>query len=164
MAEKDLNGPRITLAQIESKIVKELYYVFPSTEMTVCCIVLENGFSVSGESACASPENFDRELGEDLAKDKAIQKIWALEAYLLKERMAEDCQIDLIAMPEATFYSDITLDEEVPEAEYELDLEKIMTIYDIKKVIGGFHFVIKASDSEYESLKPFIKVKTNGKR
>jgi len=85
--EKGLTGPRITQAHVERKIVKELYHVFDSTEVTICCLILENGYTVTGMSACASPENFDRELGRSIARDKAEQQIWGLEAYLLKERM-----------------------------------------------------------------------------
>ena len=87
--EKGLTGPRITQEAVEREIVKELFHVFPGTEVTVCCLVLQNGYTVTGMSACASPENFDRELGQKIARDKAAQEIWQLEAYLLKERSAE---------------------------------------------------------------------------
>lgn len=87
--EKGLTAPRITEDHVEHKIAKTLYHLFPSTEVTVCCLILENGYSVTGMSACASPENFDKELGKKIAYDKALQKIWGLEAYLLKERINE---------------------------------------------------------------------------
>lgn len=82
-----LTVPRITKAHIEFKIKKTEFHVFPGSCLTVCCITLENGFNVTGESACASPENFNAELGMQLAEGKAKEKIWALEAYLLKERL-----------------------------------------------------------------------------
>lgn len=86
--EKGLVGPRITEDHVTNKIVRTLYHLFADTEVTVCCLILENGYSVTGTSACASPENFDVELGKKIAYDKAAQKIWGLEAYLLKERMS----------------------------------------------------------------------------
>jgi hypothetical protein len=55
----------------------------------MCVIMLENGFTVTGESACASPENFDQEIGNKIAIDNAKQKIWMLEGYLLKQRLFE---------------------------------------------------------------------------
>ena len=55
--------------------------------LTFCVLVLENEFTVIGESACASPENSDPELGKKIAKDNAINKIWLLEGYLLKEQL-----------------------------------------------------------------------------
>ena len=55
----------------------------------MCCLTLQNGFTVTGESACASPENFDAELGRKIARDNARNKIWALEGYLLKQRLSE---------------------------------------------------------------------------
>jgi hypothetical protein len=42
---------------------------------------------VTGESACASVENFDKEIGEAIAYNNAVQKIWMLEGYLLKHEM-----------------------------------------------------------------------------
>ena len=48
---------------------------------------LENGFTVTGESACVSPENFDVELGKKIARDNAKQKIWALEGYAMRQKL-----------------------------------------------------------------------------
>ena len=88
--EKDLNAPRITPEHLESKIVSEQYHVFPGTTFTSCLLTLENGFTVHGESACASPENFDAELGRKIARDNAKNKIWMLEGYLLRERLTNE--------------------------------------------------------------------------
>lgn len=85
---KGLTAPRITPARIDEVIVGEQYHVFEGTTLTVCCLHLENGFTVTGESACASPENFDVELGQKIAKDNAKQKIWALEGYALRNKLA----------------------------------------------------------------------------
>ncbi len=85
--EKRLTAPRITAQRIEEIVVAEDFHVFESTQLTICCLTLENGFTVTGESACASPENFDSELGRKIAKNKAKNKIWALEGYLLKQKM-----------------------------------------------------------------------------
>jgi hypothetical protein len=55
--------------------------------LTFCVLMLRNGFTVVGESACASPENFDAEIGRTIAKANAVQKIWPLMGYALKERL-----------------------------------------------------------------------------
>ena len=55
--------------------------------LTFCVLVLKNGFTVTGESACASPENFDTELGRKIARQNAISKVWPLMGYALKERL-----------------------------------------------------------------------------
>jgi hypothetical protein len=89
IVEKGLTAPRITPEHIESCVVSEQYYVFTDTTFTVCLLTLKNGFQVSGDSACASPENFDAEIGRKIARDNAVQKIWALEGYLLKEKLSE---------------------------------------------------------------------------
>ena len=63
--------------------------MFPGTTLTVCCLTLENGYTVTGESAAVSPENFDEEIGRKIARAEARDKIWALEGYLLRERLHE---------------------------------------------------------------------------
>lgn len=86
--EKGLNAPRLTPEKIDAVITDEDYHVFEKTSLTICCLTLKNGFTVTGESACASPENFNAELGRKIARDNARNKIWALEGYLLKERLS----------------------------------------------------------------------------
>lgn len=90
MDEKGLDAPRVTIDSIKNIIVDVDYYVFPGTTVTVCLIKLLNGFSVVGESASASPENFDLELGQQIAYDKAFDKIWAFEGYLLREKLSKE--------------------------------------------------------------------------
>jgi len=85
---KQLNAPRLTPGHIDAQIVGEAYHVFPGTTLTVCALTLRNGFQVVGESAAASPENFDAEIGRKIARDNARNKIWALEGYLLRTKLA----------------------------------------------------------------------------
>ena len=85
---KGLNAPRLSPAHIDAQIVGEDYHVFPGTTLTVCCLKLQNGFTVTGESAAASPENFDVEIGRKIARTNAREKIWALEGYLLRSKLA----------------------------------------------------------------------------
>lgn len=87
--EKGLNAPRLTPALIDAAIIGEDFHIFPGTTVTVCCLTLKNGFTVIGESACASPANFDAELGRKIARDNARNKIWQLEGYLLRQRLHE---------------------------------------------------------------------------
>jgi hypothetical protein len=84
---KGLTAPRLTPQLIDAAIVHRQYHVFEGSCMTVCCLTLANGFNVVGESACASPENFNEELGRKIAFDRAREKVWALEGYLLKQRL-----------------------------------------------------------------------------
>lgn len=88
--DKGLTAPRITPEHLDSVIADEAYYVFPGSQLTVCCLTLRNGFTVTGESACASPENFDAEIGRKIARCNARDKIWALEGYLLKQSLYQD--------------------------------------------------------------------------
>lgn len=104
---KGLTAPRITPDHIDACIVSEHYFIageavgaihsgtYPQALdkcaaldcLTFCVLVLKNGFTVTGESACASPENFNAEIGRKIARANAVQKIWPLEGYLLKQRL-----------------------------------------------------------------------------
>jgi hypothetical protein len=86
---KGLTAPRVTPQMVDDQIVGAEFHVFVGTTLTVCCLTLRNGFTVTGESACASPENYDKELGQKIARDNARQKIWALEGYRLRSELAK---------------------------------------------------------------------------
>jgi len=83
----DSPAEKVTLEEIESKVKDTQYLHLCDTQLTICVITLENGFTVTGESACASPENFNKAIGEELALKHAINKVWLLEGYLLKEKL-----------------------------------------------------------------------------
>lgn len=85
--DKRLTAPRITPEGIDGCIKAEQYHIFPDTTLTVCALTLMNGYQVVGESACASPENFDSALGRKIARDNARNKIWALEGYRLRSEL-----------------------------------------------------------------------------
>lgn len=87
--DKGLNAPRLTPELIDQTIQAIDYHVFEGSQLTVCCLTLANGFTITGESACASPDNFNQPIGEQIAFDNARDKIWALEGYLLKQRLHE---------------------------------------------------------------------------
>jgi len=103
---KGLTAPRITSADIEANI--DVAYYFTGEQalqfagqngspfnahrsmklLTFCVLVLRNGFTVTGESACASPENFDAEVGQKIARANAVQKIWPLMGYALRNKLS----------------------------------------------------------------------------
>ena len=114
---KGLTAPRITPADIEANIASEHFFTAsegrmgaidndtyvgrempmpdnsdlkPLELLTFCVLVLKNGFTVTGESACASPENFDAEIGRKIARQNAVQKMWPLMGYALKEKLASE--------------------------------------------------------------------------
>ena len=87
--DKGLIAPRVTPERIDSVIAEKSFHRLTGT-LTVCVLTLKNGFTVTGESACASPENFNEEIGNKIAFSNAREKIWALEGYLLKQRLYDD--------------------------------------------------------------------------
>ncbi|NIJ34325.1 Gp49 family protein [Sphingomonas oligoaromativorans] len=80
-------APKVGPERVEAVIAERLF-VRPTGTLTICVLTLANGFTVTGESACASPENYNQEIGEKIAFDNAKQKIWALEGYALRDRLA----------------------------------------------------------------------------
>ena len=110
---KGKTAPRVTPADIEAEIASEHYFTAadgyrsapcfdpngqpadclpppaPLHLLTFCVLVLRNGFTVTGESACASPENFDAEIGRRIARENAVQKVWPLMGYELRSKLAE---------------------------------------------------------------------------
>ena len=81
---------RVTLESLYDKIATVEYYNPEAVpHMTIAIVVLKNGFVVTGESAPADPENFDLELGKELAHKAAVVKIWPLEGYVLRERLSQ---------------------------------------------------------------------------
>jgi hypothetical protein len=97
---KGLTAARITPADIEASIACEHYFNAGEAaaasgqpahqalaQLTICVLVMRNGFLVTGESACASPENFDAEVGKKVARANAVQKVLPLLGYELKQRM-----------------------------------------------------------------------------
>lgn len=104
--EKGKTAPRITPADIEANIAGEYYFTakdgiagrfggLPDPYhdslglLTFCVLVLRNGFPVTGESACASPENFNAEIGRKIARQNAVAKIWPLLGFSLKQKLHE---------------------------------------------------------------------------
>lgn len=97
---KGLNAPRLSPELIDAQIAAE--YSFRASNaigegapmhagllcLTICILVLKNGFTIVGKSACASPENYDAELGHKIAREDARKQIWALEGYQLRSKLA----------------------------------------------------------------------------
>jgi hypothetical protein len=111
---KGLTAPRVTPDDLKANIASEYFFTaghgidgeIRSREnapnycyeksldlLTFCVLVLRNGFTVTGESACASPENFDAELGRKIARENAINKVWPLMGYALKQKLHDRGQL-----------------------------------------------------------------------
>jgi hypothetical protein len=80
-------APRLTPADIDAVIVSETYTTLPSGKVMICELMLKNGFSVRGEAATVSKENFKEDIGKTISRADARDKIWQLEGYLLQERL-----------------------------------------------------------------------------
>ena len=110
--DKGLTAPRVTPADVQNEIVCHWFFTAadgcagaaasgtpyseqpplgaksPLRLMTFCVLELRNGFTVTGEAACASPENFNAELGQKIARQKAEEKIWPLLGFRLRDKLS----------------------------------------------------------------------------
>lgn len=86
-----MTAPRITTDHLNLILQQSVarYVRIPETTVTICCITLPSGFSLVGHSACVSEENFDADIGNKLAYEKASEKLWELEGYRLCVEVAE---------------------------------------------------------------------------
>ena len=95
-------APRVTPADIEANITSEHFFTpreaceaqqpgstWPDSLglLTICVLVLKNGFTVTGESACASAANFNADIGKSIARANAVAKIWPLMGYELRSKL-----------------------------------------------------------------------------
>ena len=117
-------APRVTPADIEANIASEHYFTAadglraatggnllhdahllesggPLSLLTFCVLVLRNGYTVTGESACASPENFNAGIGCRIARENAVAKIWPLMGYELKQRLHDEAQRPVLTEADA---------------------------------------------------------------
>jgi hypothetical protein len=85
--DKGKIAPRVTPDMVEAEIADELTLGPVAGVMTIVVLKLRNGFLVTGESACASPENFDAEIGHRIARGNAVQKIWGHLGFRLKDQL-----------------------------------------------------------------------------
>lgn len=124
---KGLNAPRVTPETVEAAIASEHYFTalqgarcevldyaagdqaLPQPAplrpelglLTICVLVLQNGYMVTGESACASAENFNAEIGRKIARNNAVMKIWPLLGFMLRDLLAGEYADAMAAETEA---------------------------------------------------------------
>ena len=110
--DKGLNAPRVRPEDLEAEIDSEWYFTAadgahsrfcdckgdnpwgtPLERLTFCVLLLRNGFTVTGESACVSPENFDAGIGRQIARQNAVNKLWPLLGFRLADRVAQPVAI-----------------------------------------------------------------------
>lgn len=107
--EVSSKAPRVTPQDIEDNIIREVYFTAgqaavefdqhtsrdagldPEVQsldlLTICVIVLRNGFTLLGTSACASKENYNQDIGEKIARENAVEQIWPLMGYELRSQL-----------------------------------------------------------------------------
>ena len=80
---------RVTVSDMERKIKMTVYQRLEGTTTTICQITLQNGWTLIGTSGCVDPKQYNQALGEKYAYEKAFEKLWDLEGYLLRQRRFE---------------------------------------------------------------------------
>lgn len=103
---KGLNAARVRPADLEAEIASEHFFTIgdaagvptsmpsPLHLITIGVLVLKNGFTVIGKSACVSRENFDADIGRKIARDDAMKNLWPLVAFRLCDKLAAEAAIE----------------------------------------------------------------------
>ena len=94
-------APRVTLADIEGAIAERHEFTAgqalsamgaphnePLSILSICIVVMSNGFTIIGKSAPASPANFNADFGRKLAYEDCIRQLWPLMGFSLRDRLA----------------------------------------------------------------------------
>lgn len=177
--DKGFTAPRITPDMIDETISSEHYFtaldgvdghyhgdsraqgVQNATALgvlTFCVLVLQNGFTVTGESACASPENFDAEIGRKIARENAKRKIWPLEGYRLRCKLASAVQSGPSVGENAAKYAPHQQRVLTEQRELADKLQKLTAFLNSDKVenIGGIE--IEALREQAEHMQAYLNV------
>lgn len=97
---------KVTIEQIEARIEQKYFFnlgkaiavecpdapiehIEKTSLTTVCVLILNNGFVIQGKSACVDPRLYDEMKGQLYAYEDAVDKLWELEGYLLKNKLHE---------------------------------------------------------------------------
>lgn len=87
-AQADAKGAAfVNESKLKASIAKVDFIVHPGSQLTICVVTMVNGYTVTGESACADPKMFNAEIGEKFAFAAAERKIWPLLGYALKDEL-----------------------------------------------------------------------------
>lgn len=76
---------KVTADYMRGRIIKTGFFRIGET-LTHCALYIDNGFIVTGESACVDPRNYDQKIGEQIAYNNAFAKLWPLFGFLLAEK------------------------------------------------------------------------------
>lgn len=86
---------KLTVEDIERLIANEQYIQPEGTTLTICVITTVSGFAFTAESACIDSATFDAQIGKDIARQEAINKLWQFEGYKVKAAIGGDWQYRL---------------------------------------------------------------------
>lgn len=114
LAAANAVAPRVSLADIEAAIFGVFYQtgdhlldhadikveqfsdkaLYDNAKlMTLCTIIMKNGFMFVGHSTPASPQNYNFDLGKKLAYDQAFKQIWPMMGFELRSKLYERSQL-----------------------------------------------------------------------
>ena len=88
--EKPKLPTKLTPDDITKAIAEAQYHVLPGTRVTICLLILRNGAKVVGVNyGSIDPAQHREDMGRQEAYKDAVNKVWELEGYLLRQRLYE---------------------------------------------------------------------------
>jgi len=152
LQDKGLNAPRLSPDDIDAVIVAESFTVLPSGKCMICELTLVNGFTVRGESACVSVNNFNEEIGREISRKNARDKIWGFEGYLLQQRLHEGHGLSLIQERKYTVQSGKIINRATGKAIPDDEPIMIFRAKDEKSCAALFSYMAVCKDEIHQAV------------
>lgn len=78
--------PAVSVQGAEKVIPEELKVI------TLALVTTKSGFTVVGVSGCADPKNFNRDIGEEIAKRNAVSQLWGHMGFELRSKLHAEAE------------------------------------------------------------------------
>lgn len=94
MNQIQIKGNKVTPDEVTNSITKEKY-IKVGTKKTVCHLTLIDGWEVIGVAGVVDPETYDETIGNSIAYQKALEKVWLHLGSILQDRIAKLNSMDV---------------------------------------------------------------------
>lgn len=85
MRKISIKGNKVTPQEVENAIKEELY-IKMGQKIAICHLTLVDGHEVIGNAGIVDPKLFNFEVGNKIARNNAIDKVWQHMGSILQER------------------------------------------------------------------------------
>lgn len=144
---------RVTEQDVLNEIAEERYLLgsealgvgadHPLACLTLCLLVMKNGFTIHGHSACADPKGFNAEIGRTIAKRNAVSVAWGHMGYELRTKLAAKEQAESLTFKDRVRIERAELAEKVDKlGAYLAGPDVVHQLRDVRDELAEQHAVM----------------------